>query len=109
MKATYVQRGETIEYKNTTESAINADDVVSLGSRIAVAGDNISKGETGILHTVGVFEIKKKESEVINQGTSVYYSETDGITATADSNIPAGYAFKSAKATDTTVYVKLLG
>ena len=109
MKATYVQRGETIEYKNTTDSMIKVDDVVCLGSRIAVAGDNIKNGETGILHTIGVFEIKKKESEVIDQGTNVYYSETDGITTTADSNIPAGYAFKSAIATDTTIYVKLLG
>lgn len=109
MKATYIQRGETIDYKNETADAIKIDSVVSLGTRIAVAGDNIAAGATGVLHTVGVFSIPKAAEE-ITIGSDVYYDETnDCITATAGTNIPAGYAVQTASASDTKVNVKLLG
>ena len=43
MKATYYQRGETLDY--TATKKLEAGDVVSLGSRIGVAAANI--GEIG--------------------------------------------------------------
>lgn len=109
MKATYIQRGETIDYKNETANTIELDSVVSLGTRIAVAGDNIASGEIGALHTVGVFSIPKAAEE-ITVGSDVYYDETnDCITATQGTNIPAGYAVQTASASDAKVNVKLLG
>lgn len=110
MKATYVQRGETVDYTNSTKEKIENGTVVSLSTRIAVVGDDIQPESKGILHVVGVFELKKADSEKITQGAEVYYDAThDTITATADSNIPAGYAVKEAAANDKTVSVKLLG
>lgn len=52
----------------------------------------------------------KASSEAITIGTAVYYDTTNKcITATASSNVPAGYATASALESDAYVYVKLLG
>lgn len=53
MKATYYQRGETLDYF-PTENVENGA-VVSLGTRIGVAAAPISAGEQGAVHVVGVF------------------------------------------------------
>ena len=46
-KAEYWQRGESIDYKNTGSSAIEANSVIVLGKRVGVAGMTIQPGETG--------------------------------------------------------------
>ncbi len=110
MKASYCQRGESLDYVNGSASKIEAGDVVSLTTRIAVAGTEIKPGETGSVHTVGVFKMDKASSEEITMGTAVYYDATNEcITATSTSNIPAGYAAANALAADSYIYVKLLG
>ena len=45
-KAEYWQRGESIDYKNTGSSAIEANSVIVLGKRDGVAGMTIQAGET---------------------------------------------------------------
>lgn len=108
MKATYWQRGETLEY--TPEKAVESGEVVSLGTRIGVAGSDIQAGEPGHLHVVGVFEMPKAASTDITMGAAVYYDAgTGAITTTSAGNIPAGYAVAAAGANDATVLVKLLG
>ena len=108
MKATYYQRGETLDHF-PTENVENGA-VVDLGTRIGVAAAPILAGEQGAVHVVGVFAMTKADGESITQGTAVYYdAEADAITATEGSNTPAGYAAASAAATDATVLVKLLG
>jgi len=108
MKATYWQRGETLDFTPTEDVENGA--VVSLGTRIGVAGTNIRAGEQGQVHVVGVFAMEKDKTEAITMGAAVYYNAAaDVITATAADNIPAGYAAAEAAASDTTVLVKLLG
>lgn len=107
-KATYWQRGETLDYKNGTASIIEANTIIAIGTRIGVAGTQINPNETGSLHVSGVFEIDKKGSEAIALGALVYFDGT-AITATASGNTPAGYAAAAAVAADTTILVKLLG
>ena len=120
MKATYYQRGETLDYF-PTENVENGA-VVSLGNRIGVAAAPISAGEQGAVHVVGVFAMKKANTEEIKQGAAVYYdTDADVITATASkeegegaskttvNNTPAGYAVEAATTTATSVLVKLLG
>ena len=120
MKATYHQRGETLDYF-PTENVENGA-VVSLGTRIGVAAAPISAGEQGAVHVVGVFAMAKANTEEIKQGAAVYYDAAeDVITATASSevmegetkktvdNTPAGYAAADAATTATSVLVKLLG
>lgn len=120
MKATYYQRGETLDYfpaENVENGA-----VVSLGTRIGVAAAPISAGEQGAVHVVGVFAMKKANTEEIKQGAAVYYdTDADVITAAASkeegegdnkttvNNTPAGYAAADAATTATSVLVKLLG
>ena len=108
MKATYYQRGETLDY--TATKKLEAGDVVSLGSRIGVAAANIGAGEQGAVHVVGVFAMTKANTEDIKLGAAVYYdAAAEAITTTADGNTPAGYAAADAATTATSVLVKLLG
>ena len=108
MKATYYQRGETLDY--TATKKLEAGDVVSLGSRIGVAAANIGAGEQGAVHVVGVFAMAKANTEEIKLGAAVYYdAAAEAITTTADGNTPAGYAAADAATTATSVLVKLLG
>lgn len=107
MNAKYWQRGETLDY--TPGAAVKNGAVVSLGTRIGIAGSDIAAGEQGQIHVVGVFEMAKDAAE-ITLGAAVYYNEAeDQITATADGNVPAGYAVQAAGAASATVLVKLLG
>lgn len=120
MKATYYQRGETLDY--TATKKLEAGDVVSLGSRIGVAAEPVSAGQVGHVHVVGVFAMTKANTEEIKLGAAVYYdTDADVITATASkeegegdnkttvNNTPAGYAAADAATTATSVLVKLLG
>lgn len=107
MTAKYWQKGEVLDY-TATDKVANGE-VVSLGTRIGVAGEDIAAGETGHLHVVGVFEMTKATG-AITMGAAVYYDTTEkNITATASGNVPAGYAAAPAASADTTVLVKLLG
>lgn len=107
MTAKYWQKGEVLDY--TASAAVNNGEVVSLGTRIGVAGEDIAAGETGHLHVVGVFEMEKAAGAV-TMGAALYYDATaKNITTTATSNTPAGYAAAPAASGDETVLVKLLG
>lgn len=105
--ATYIQRGEALDYQNTTEAMIPAGTVILLGKRIGVAGGDIPPGEVGALHMAGVFEIPKKASVALAAGDNVAFTEADGIDkATTD---VMGYVVEAAEAADETAKVKLLG
>lgn len=107
-KATYWQRGETLDYKNKTELVIPENTIVKMVTRIGVTGTYINPGEVGSLHVSGIFEINKTSLNEIPLGTAVYF-DGNGITETAASNTPAGYAAADAKSSDTKILVKLLG
>jgi len=107
--ATYLQRGEALDYTNTTEETIPHGTIVTIGTRIGVAGCDIPPGKLGTLHVVGVFRIKKTETAAMAQGQTAYYDGT-GITGTSsDSAIEIGYIAAPAEASDETVLVKLNG
>lgn len=105
MNAKYWQKGETLDYTATT--AVRNGDVVSLNTRIGVAGNDIAKGETGVVHVEGVFELPKAAGAV-TLGAAVYW-DADVKNITTTEKIPAGYAVASAADGDATVLVKLLG
>lgn len=116
-KAEYWQRGEVIDFTNSTETKIDANEIVVFGKRLGVAGTPVEPGETGSLHVFGVFEMPKSSTDAIPEGTSVYF-DGNGITEAQDngktgeekiSYTPAGYATEAAAAADTTIKVKLLG
>ena len=109
--AKYWQRGESLDYVNSGDDAIEANSVIELVDRIGIAGTKIEAGATGSAHVKGVFEIQKL-SGAISQGEKVYWYKSSvdansGITTTAGSNIPAGYAAAAAASGDTTVLVNI--
>lgn len=110
MRTNYIQEGKSLDYTNKTEAAIAAGDIVVMGSVVGVAGTDIAVNATGSVHVVGVFEVLKEEGLEIGQGEKVYWNATGGVmTKTSASNTLAGYAAYTAKTTDVTVKVKLVG
>lgn len=108
--AEYIQKGEVLDYKNTTDKAIPCDTVVAVGGRIGITGGEIKPGELGSLHMVGVYKLPKTGTDAIEMGTAVHFDGV-GITATAaeGTTTPAGYAAAPSEAGDIFVLVKLPG
>lgn len=111
MKATYIQPGGNLDYRNNGNAAIEAGDVVVLGNRAGIAGTSIPVGELGSIVMDGVYRIIKKSGEAILAGKDVFFSE-EGITAidqaAAEGTMPKlGYAVEDAAESDTYVKVKL--
>ena len=108
MKATYVQKGENINYKNPTEDKITLGTLIIIAAICAVAAVDIEPGEIGTVATTGSWNIPK-DNTAIEIGEKVYYdSENDVATKTAKDNV-IGYAIESADAESSTVKVKLNG
>ena len=106
-KASYWQRGETIDYVNNGTETIEANTIIVLGSRIGVAGTDILPSEKGTLHVTGIFAMPKGSGEIA-AGADVYYSEEKGeITASAESNTKAGFAVDGAGNEEPFIFVKI--
>ena len=105
-KAAYWQRGEAIDFTNSTGEKIEANQIVTVGALIGIAGTDIADGETGTLHIEGVFEMPKKESEEIEAGAVVCFKE-GAVEKFADGETPAGVAVAKAEAADAVVLVKI--
>lgn len=91
----------------TAGANITGGDLVKVGSVIGVATGDIASGADGVAVVHGVYSVGK-ESEAIDQGTALYYKESTGkVTATAQGNTFAGYAWGSALLADTTVDLRL--
>ena len=107
-KASFWQRGETLDYKNSGAAVIEANTIIEFGTRVGIAGMDIAPGETGSLHVSGVFEFPKAASIDVTAGAEVYLDASSGnITTTSTSNTKAGFAVEEAGAADTTVLVKI--
>lgn len=112
-KASYWQRGESLDYKNSGVAAIEANTVVELPGIIGIAGTDIAPGAVGDLHVCGVFEFDKTSENAISMGTAVYFDKT-GITEAANDGeeeptayTPAGFAAADAAESDTKILVKI--
>lgn len=103
----YIQKGATIDFTNSGSTKIAAGDVVSLGSRIAVAGTDIAVGATGSVAVCGVFAIPKTASLAIEQGDAVYFNTSSKAITKTNTDVPAGWAIAAAAAADTEVLLKI--
>ncbi len=106
MKAKYRHKGESLDYKNRTETKIEAGDVLTMRGRIGVAGTDIAPGELGSVHVSGVYEFTKKDNVAMAVGTVVYLA-ADGITTTKTDNTLAGYVAAESLAESGNVWVKI--
>lgn len=78
--AEFWQRGEAIDYTNTSGSKIAANTIILLGSRIGIAGGDIPAGETGSLHVSGVFEVPKEYADsgkALTAGQEVQWDDSN--------------------------------
>ncbi|CEG29804.1 DUF2190 family protein [Bacillus sp. B-jedd] len=105
-QAQYVQRGEAIDYKNTSGSDVKGNSVVPLTNRIGVAGCDIPVGGTGSLHVIGVFDLPATSTEAYTVGQAVYWKE-NSITSEAAGAIPAGWVVDAKATAGTRVKVKI--
>lgn len=109
-KAEYWQRGETLDFVNSTGKVIEANTIIVLGQRMGVAGTEIPAGEKGTVHVEGIYGFPKATAIAITAGALVYWDKTNNcITTTSTSNILAGYAAAAAGENDATVLVKING
>lgn len=108
MKAEYLQRGEALDYTNTTDAIIPAGSVIPIKTRIGVAGTDIAPGQVGSLHVMGVFTMDKADGKEVAMGEALYFDEGSGnLTTDANGNVPAGYAVADAASSDPTVLVSI--
>lgn len=76
-KASYMQKGDVIDYTNAAESAVEYHDVLVIGSLVGVAEEPIPKDSTGSVAIVGVFSLPTDASD-ITAGAPVYWDATSG-------------------------------
>ena len=115
-KAEFWQRGEALDYINSTDATIPNNTLAQIGDRLGVTGTTIEPGQTGSLHVGGVWEIKKTGTAAITMGQTVYFDGTgitdakdNGATTNPTAYIEAGFAAADAKADAETILVKLRG
>ena len=77
MTTRYVKPGDALNYTNNSGAAIAVNDIVVVGSFIAVAATNIAIGATGSILGDGVFTLPKKAGTAMPEGTKVTWSVAD--------------------------------
>lgn len=102
--ASYVQKGDLLEY--TPASAVEAGDVVVIGSLVAVATQDIAANAKGTVAIDGVWSLPCASGATGAQGSAINWYATSGV-AHASTGTAAGYLAKARAAADTTVDVKL--
>lgn len=103
--ATYVQKGENIDY--TAAAAVAYMEVVPLAACIGVALTPIAKGETGTVSLTGVYELPAAASLAIDVGDKVYWNATNNNIDKTETGVPAGIAVAAKAEAGTTVRVKI--
>lgn len=103
-KATYWQKGETVDYKNGTAAKIEAGTIINLSTRIGIAGTDIAPGEIGSVHVKGVFVIPKSNA-ALTLGAAVYFSAASGTVSATNTDVPAGWVIEAAAEAATEVKV----
>lgn len=108
MEATYLQKGEHIDY--TPSVAVDAGEVLVIGDTVAVAPRPIAANTLGAVTIEGCFRMPKAvgSGTAIAAGVKVYWNaaETE-VTTTASTHKVAGHTIAAATDDDTTVAVKL--
>ena len=104
MLATYVQRGESLDYIPAEDVA--AGDVVIRNMLAGVAKLDIRAGTLGALAICGVFDIAKGNAAFL-AGDKVYWDATNRVATTTSPNPCIGKAVAEAPEAEATVRVLL--
>lgn len=88
---------------------VASGDVVKTGSVVGVAINGGGSGDTISVAVCGVYSVKKKTTDVVAQGTALYWDAGNSeMTVTSTSNTLAGYAWEAAGNGVTSVNIRLL-
>lgn len=104
-KAVFVQKGDNIDYINTTGAEIGYMDVVPLGSRIGVALEPIAIGATGTVSTTGVYSIAADSTAAFLTGDALYWS--GGKAVKTAGGVAVGWAIADKAQAGAVVTVKI--
>lgn len=107
VKATFIQDGEVLEYTNGTGAAIVAWQVVPMGNRIAIAGDDIAINGLGSLFLCGVFSMAAVNDTAFAIGDPLYWDNTAEKLTTQVTDYFAGMCFEAKASSGTTGKVLL--
>lgn len=104
----FIQKGERIDYVNSSENTINYLDVVAGTNKLFVAAEEIAPGAVGAVYAEGVFELKAKKTDVFTFGQTLYYDATNEyLTTTSTSNKLFGYALAAKTNTEEVIVASL--
>lgn len=103
----FVQEGKTLDFVNNTGADIPYKTVISSGGRIFVVGENIKSGETGSVHTCGVWELEAENTAAFDFGDTLYWDETGKKLTKTQGTYIAGYAAAPKAEADTIALVKI--
>lgn len=92
-KASYIQKGDILDYTNAAETAVEYHDILVIGSLVGIALEPITKGSTGSVSVTGVFGLPTDASD-ITAGMPVYWDAASGkaVKENSGSLICAGVA-----------------
>lgn len=106
-KAEYVQKGEVLDFVNTTEEEIGYKDIVALESRIGVSKEVIPVDGVGSVDVTGVFELPAVTTAAFVTGEPLYWDVAAGKVVKTAGDISAGYAFADKLTADAVALVKI--
>jgi predicted RecA/RadA family phage recombinase len=105
----FIQCGDTINWTNSTGSAVASGDVVVVGSLVGIALVDIADTATGTLQIEGVFQVAKTTGTAYAQGDELFWDTSGKKTTKTATDKPIGTAHEAALSGDTTTLVKLYG
>lgn len=108
--ASFVQKGDTIDYVNSTGGAIPHNNVVVLTNRIGVSLETIAEDATGGVRVTGVFELPSVENAAFAVGDILFWdADNEVLTKTEAGNAYAGWCTEVKATAGATARVKLDG
>jgi predicted RecA/RadA family phage recombinase len=105
--ASYVQKGEIMDFNNTGDADIDYNEVVSLTNRIGIAKESIPIGSTGSVGVEGVYELPAETTAAFVDGETLYWDKTNAKVVKTPGDIMAGWAFSNKAVAGTNALVKI--
>lgn len=106
--ANFIQKGEVIDFTNTTDNVINYGDVIPIGKHVGVAAESISAGAVGSVRLSGVFEMTVASGVTIAVGDDLYYDVANKVATNIATETKAVIGYAISASTDGVVACKLV-
>lgn len=105
--AKFIQKGDNIDFKNTTDSPVLYGEVIVFGKMIGIANNDIPVGAIGTISLTGVYEIPCEAVEIATGDVLYWGAENLRLTKTNTGGIIAGICIEAKATPITTAKVRL--